>query len=64
MTSKVPTSGDASSSSDAAPWTTQQGRVKFIEFAARAAHLTRRDFHLYWQRHHSPHRITAPGSTS
>lgn len=29
--------------------------VKFMEFPVRLPALSRRDFHLYWQRHHSPH---------
>lgn len=31
------------------------GVVKFMEFPVRLPALSRRDFHLYWQRHHSPH---------
>lgn len=31
------------------------GAVKFMEFPVRLPTLSRREFHLYWQRHHSPH---------
>lgn len=55
MQSDVSRPGAGDPPQEACPWTTQRGRVKFVEFAARAPHLTRREFHLYWQRHHSPH---------
>lgn len=40
---------------DAAPWTHNDGIVKFIEFPARLPSMSRRAFHLYWTRHHSVH---------
>jgi len=39
----------------AAPWSTHDGIVKFFEFAAPIATMSPRAFHLYWQKHHSPH---------
>lgn len=44
-----------------APWSTQAGIVKFIEFPVRKAAMSRRAFHLYWQRHHSPHVMSTSG---
>lgn len=44
-----------------APWSTQQGIVKFIEFPVRVPQMSRRAFHLYWQRHHSPHVMNCTG---
>jgi hypothetical protein len=41
--------------SDEEPWLTHDGIVKFVEFPVRKAGMSRRAFHLYWQRHHSPH---------
>lgn len=38
-----------------APWSTPSGVVKMLEFPVRLPSLSRRAFHLYWQRHHSPH---------
>lgn len=35
------------------PWRTQGGIVKFIEFPVRIPSMSRRAFHLYWQKHHS-----------
>lgn len=40
---------------EAEPWRTATGIVKFIEFVVRIPEMTHRDFHLYWQKHHSPH---------
>ncbi|MDH5175454.1 MAG: EthD domain-containing protein [Gammaproteobacteria bacterium] len=40
---------------DDEPWLTSDGIVKFIEFPVRKPGMSRRAFHLYWQRHHSPH---------
>ena len=37
------------------PWADRRGTIKFIELAVPAPHLSRQQFHLYWQRHHSPH---------
>ncbi len=31
------------------------GPLKLMEFPVRLPSLSRREFHLYWQRHHSPH---------
>ena len=36
------------------PWTTQDGIIKFLEFAAPIPEMSPRSFHLYWQKHHSP----------
>jgi hypothetical protein len=47
-----PLNGDVS---DATPWRHSTALVKFLEFPVRKPGLSRRDFHLYWQRHHSPH---------
>jgi len=38
-----------------APWTSNEGIIKLIEFPVRAENMSRRAFHLYWMRHHSPH---------
>jgi hypothetical protein len=35
--------------------------IKFMEFPVRKLGLSRRDFHLYWQRHHSPHVMNVTG---
>jgi len=40
---------------DPMPWASNTGIVKFIEFPTRLAAMSRRAFHLYWMRHHSPH---------
>lgn len=40
---------------EAEPWRTHDGIVKFFEFPARIAGMSSRAFHLYWQKHHSPH---------
>jgi EthD domain len=45
----------------AEPWSSQAGIVKFIEFPVRRPDMSRRAFHLYWQRHHSPHVMNATG---
>jgi len=37
------------------PWMHARGMVKFLEFPVRVPQMSRREFHLYWQRHHSPH---------
>lgn len=44
-----------------APWRSQEGIVKIIEFPVRRPEMSRRAFHLYWQRHHSPHVMNATG---
>lgn len=44
-----------------APWSSQQGAIKFIEFPVRKPDMSRRAFHLYWQRHHSPHVMNVTG---
>ena len=36
------------------PWLNNDGIVKLMEFPVRHAAMSRRAFHLYWQRHHSP----------
>ncbi len=36
------------------PWANNDGIVKFMEFPVRISTMSRRAFHLYWQRHHSP----------
>ena len=40
---------------EAEPWKTQDGIVKFFEFPAPIEGMSPRAFHLYWQKHHSPH---------
>lgn len=40
---------------EAEPWLTQDGIVKFIEFPVPMLGMSARAFHLYWQKHHSPH---------
>jgi hypothetical protein len=40
--------------SDPTPWTNNQGIVKFLEFPVRLPSMSRRAFHLYWMKHHSP----------
>lgn len=44
-----------------APWLSRDGIVKFIEFPVRKPAMSRRAFHLYWQRHHSPHVMNSTG---
>lgn len=39
----------------AAPWSTNEGVIKLIEFPVRNPAMSRRAFHLYWMKHHSPH---------
>jgi EthD domain len=39
---------------DPTPWASNQGIVKFIEFPVRIPAMSRRAFHLYWMKHHSP----------
>lgn len=36
------------------PWCTQDGIVKFFEFAVRTPEMSHRAFQLYWQKHHGP----------
>jgi hypothetical protein len=38
---------------DAEPWTNDEGVIKFFEFPIRLPVMSRRAFHLYWQKHHS-----------
>lgn len=42
-------------------WTATRGPVKFLEFPVRIPEMSHRAFHLYWQRHHSPHVMNATG---
>jgi hypothetical protein len=44
-----------------APWRSNEGIVKFIEFPVRKPGMSRRSFQLYWQRHHSPHVMNVTG---
>ena len=37
------------------PWRTQAGIVKFFEFVVPIEGMSPRSFHIYWQKHHSPH---------
>lgn len=37
------------------PWGSHEGIVKILEFPRRRQEMSQRAFHLYWQRHHSPH---------
>lgn len=39
------------------PWETQTGIVKFFEFVVPKEGMSPRAFHLYWQKHHSPHAL-------
>jgi hypothetical protein len=55
MTQSVPGPWVDHEAQQEAPWLTQDGIIKFIEFPVRKPALSRRAFHLYWQRHHSPH---------
>jgi hypothetical protein len=43
------------------PWLHDDGIVKFMEFPVRHRSMSRRAFHLYWQRHHSPHVMNVTG---
>ena len=43
------------------PWLSQTGIVKFFEFPVRIDAMSRRAFHLYWQRHHSPNVMNVTG---
>ena len=40
---------------EAEVWKSQLGIIKLIEFPVRNPKMSRRAFHLYWQKHHSPH---------
>ena len=46
---------------DGAAWTATRGPIKFLEFPVRIPAMSRRAFHLYWQRHHSPHVMNVTG---
>ncbi len=46
---------------EAEPWRTAEGIVKFFEFPVRIDAMSRRAFHLYWQRHHSPNVMNVTG---
>jgi len=46
---------------ESAPWTNNDGIVKFIEFPVRVPTMSHRAFHLYWQRHHSPNVMNVTG---
>lgn len=37
------------------PWDSHDGIIKLLEFPKRRREMSQRAFHLYWQRHHSPH---------
>lgn len=39
---------------EAEPWLTHNGIVKFFEFPVPIKEMSPRAFHLYWQKHHSP----------
>jgi len=43
------------------PWSSHSGIVKFFEFPVRIDAMSRRAFHLYWQRHHSPNVMNVTG---
>ena len=43
------------------PWRRRDGVVKFLEFPVRKPEMSHRAFHLYWQRHHSPHVMNVTG---
>lgn len=40
------------------PWKTNDGIVKFLEFPVRIPEMSARAFHIYWQKHHSPHTMS------
>jgi hypothetical protein len=40
---------------DVAPWESNEGIVKFFEFPVPIPGMSPRAFHIYWQKHHSPH---------
>ena len=40
------------------PWKTYDGIVKFMEFPVRIPEMSARAFHIYWQKHHSPHTMS------
>lgn len=46
---------------DGAAWTATRGPIKFLEFPVRNPVMSHRAFHLYWQRHHSPHVMNVTG---
>ena len=55
MTTAMPGPWVDYSTPDPVPWTDNRGVVKFIEFPVRIPAMSRRAFHLYWLKHHSPH---------
>jgi len=55
MTTEKSSPSTGAETGAAAPWMQDAGVVKFLEFPVRRAGMSRRDFHLYWSRHHSPH---------
>lgn len=61
MTQSLPGPWVDHEANQAAPWLTQAGIIKFIEFPVRKPGMSRRAFHLYWQRHHSPHVMSTSG---
>jgi hypothetical protein len=40
---------------EAQPWLNQRGIVKFFEFVVPIDGMSPQSFHVYWQKHHSPH---------
>lgn len=46
---------------DGPAWSATRGPVKFLEFPVRIPAMSHRAFHLYWQRHHSPHVMNTTG---
>ena len=55
MTTGLPGPWVDYSTPESEPWTNNRGVVKFIEFPVRIPTMSRRAFHLYWLKHHSPH---------
>ena len=54
MTTHAPGPWVDYSTAETEPWMHNRGVVKFIEFPVRIPAMTRRAFHLYWMKHHSP----------
>lgn len=61
MTSPLPGPWISHATASDSPWLSQQGIIKFLEFPVRTPVMSRREFHLYWQRHHSPHVMNTTG---
>lgn len=58
MTGKIPGDWVNPETIESEPWKTQDGIVKFVEFPVRCSEMSARAFHIYWQKHHSPHAMS------